>query len=172
MAARAISSATISFGLIAIPVKLFTSNVTASAIRFNQLHADCGSRLRQQYVCPKHDEVVAKDDIVKGYEFAKGQYVIFTPDELKALEEKSTHTIDITEFVPAAKVDRLYLEKVYYLGPDKGGARPYQLLSAALQRTKRAALGKYAARGKEYLVMIRPMDDGLVMEQLLSLIHI
>lgn len=166
MAARAISTATISFGLIAIPVKLFTSNVTASTIRFNQLHDDCGSRLRQQYICPKHDTVVDKEHIVKGYEFAKGQYVLFTPEELKALEETATHMIDIAEFVPAAQVDRVYLEKVYYLGPDKGGARPYQLLSRALSQTGRAALGKYAARGKEYLVLIRPVDDGLVMEQL------
>jgi DNA end-binding protein Ku len=166
MAARAIASATISFGLIAIPVKLYTSNVTASTIHFNQLHKDCGARLRQQLFCPKHDTVVERDEIVKGYEFAKGQYVLFTPEEVKALEEKSTQSIDIAEFVPAAKVDRTYLDRVYYLGPDKGGARPYRLLAAAMEKTKRAALGQYAARGKQYLVLIRPQGDGLVMEQL------
>ncbi len=166
MAARAISSATISFGLIAIPVKLYTSAVSTSAIRFNQLHAKCGGRLKQQYLCPKDDVVVERDDIVKGYEFAKGQYVMFSPEEIKALEEKSTQAIEIAEFVPAEQIERLYLEKVYYLGPDKGGARPYQLLAAALQRSGRAALGQYAARGKQYLVMIRPLEDGLVMEQL------
>ncbi|MEM7253323.1 MAG: Ku protein [Pseudomonadota bacterium] len=166
MAARAIGSATISFGLIAIPVKLYTSAVTSSAIRFNQLHKDCGTRLKQQLVCPKDDVVVERDDVVKGYEFAKGQYVMFSPEELKALEEKSTQSIEIAEFVPAEKVERLYLDKVYYLGPDKGGARPYRLLSAALEQTGRAALGQYAARGKQYLVMIRPYDNGLLMEQL------
>ena len=166
MAAHAIGSATISFGLIAIPVKLYTSNVAGAALHFNQLHKDCGSRLRQQLFCPKHDTLVERDDIVKGYEFAKGQYVLFTPEEMKALEERSTHSIDIAEFVPAAKVDRVYLDRIYYLGPDKGGARPYRLLSAALEKTGRAALGQYAARGKQYLVLIRPQGEGLVMEQL------
>ena len=104
--------------------------------------------------------------MVKGYEFAKGQYVLFSPEELKALEEKATDTIDIVEFVPLAKVDRVYLEKAYYLGPDKGGERAYRLLAEALEETGRAALGQYAARGKQYLVLVRPLDGVLVMEQL------
>ncbi|MGH7649933.1 MAG: Ku protein, partial [Gemmatimonadaceae bacterium] len=106
------------------------------------------------------------DDTVKGYEFAKDQYVILTPEELKALEEKATATIDVAEFVPLAKVDREYLEKVYYLGPDKGGDRAYRLLVSALQETGRAALGQYAARGQQYLVLLRPLNGVLVMEQL------
>ena len=166
MAMRAISSATIAFGLVSIPVKLFSCYESSAAIRFNQIHKQDGSRVKQQLVSSKTGEVVAKDDIVKGYEFAKGQYVLFTPEELKALEEKSTYTIDIAEFVPADEVDRMYLEKLYYLGPDKGGARAYRLLSKALQQSGRAALAKYAARGKQYLVLVRPKDDGLVMEQL------
>jgi len=105
--------------------------------------------------------------MVKGYEFAKDQYVVFAPEELKALEEQATHSIDITEFVPAEQVERIYLDKPYYLGPDKGGERAYKLLAAALRRTGRAAIAKYAARGKQYLVMVRPMDQGLIMEQLL-----
>jgi DNA end-binding protein Ku len=163
---RAISSATVSFGLVSIPVKLFSSAESSTSIRFNQIHKKDGSRLKQQMISAKTGEVVPKDEIVKGYEFAKGQYVLFEPEELKALEEESTHTIDIAEFVEAAQVDRLYLDKIYYLGPDKGGARAYRLLSEALFRSGRAALAKYAARGKQYLVMVRPMDDGLVMEQL------
>jgi len=110
--------------------------------------------------------VVERDDIAKGYEFAKGQYVLFSPEELKALDEKATNTIDIAEFVPLAKVDRIYLERTYYLGPDKGGERAYKLLTEALQKTKRAAIGQYSARGKQYLVLVRPMDGVLAMEQL------
>jgi DNA end-binding protein Ku len=130
------------------------------------LHTTCGSRLKQQYICSKEGSVVEKDEIGKGYEFSKGQYVRFSPEELKALDEKATNTIDIVEFVPLAAVDRIYLEKVYYLGAGKGGDRAYRLLVAALADTERAALGQYSARGKQYLVLLRPMGDVLVMEQL------
>jgi DNA end-binding protein Ku len=130
------------------------------------LHKSCGTRVKQQYLCPTDGVVVERDDIAKGYEFAKGKYVMFTPEELKALEEKATNSIDIDEFVPLAKVDRIYLDKVYFLGPDKGGDRAYRLLALALKETGRAALGQYAARGQQHLVLIRPMDGVLVMEQL------
>lgn len=166
MAMRALASATVSFGLVSIPVKLFSSAESASAIRFNQIHEKDGSRLKQQLICAKEGTPVAKEEIVKGYEFAKDQYVLFTAEELQALEEKATHTIDIAEFVQAEQVDRIYVDKVYYLGPDKGGARAYRLLTEALRRTGRAAIAKYAARGKQYLVMVRPMNGGLAMEQL------
>jgi DNA end-binding protein Ku len=166
MPARPIGSATISFGLVSVPIKLFSASEAQAAVAFNWLHKGCGSRLKQQYVCAKDGEKVEKDDMVKGYEFSKGQYVLFTPDELKALEEKSTGAVDIAEFVPAEQVDRLWLDKAYYLGPDKGGERAYKLLAEALKATKRAALGQYAARGKQYIVMVRPLGTGLVMEQL------
>src|SRR5919106_1303873 len=166
MGIRAIASATVSFGLVSIPVKLFSSYDTSTPIRFNQIHKKDGSRLKQQLICVKEGTVVPTDEIVKGYEFAKDQYVLFTDEELKAIEEKSTHTIDIAEFVRVELVERIYLDKVYYLGPDKGGARAYRLLAQALRQTQRAALAKYSARGKEYLVLVRPMEDGLVMEQL------
>jgi len=130
------------------------------------LHKKCHSRLKQQYVCPTDNEVVPRDETVKGYEFAKDQYVILSTDELKALEEKGTGMIDVVEFVPLAKVDREYLDKVYYLAPDKGGDRAYRLLVAALVDTGRAALGQYAARGKQNLVLLRPLNGVLVMEQL------
>jgi DNA end-binding protein Ku len=130
------------------------------------LHTKCGSRLKQQYLCASEGTVVEKDETTKGYEFAKGQYVRFTPEEIKALDEKATNAIDIAEFVPLAAVDRIYLEKVYYLGAGKGGDRAYRLLVAALADTGRAALGQYSARGKQYLVLLRPMGDLLVMEQL------
>jgi DNA end-binding protein Ku len=167
MAARSIASLTVSFGLVSIPVKLYSATQASGAISFNLLHKDCGTRLKQQYVCPKHETVVSRDDMVKGYEFAKDQYVMFTPEELKALEEAGTHAVDITEFVPIESVDPVYFDKAYYLAPDKGGPKPYALLTKALRETKRCALGRWAARGKQYIVMLRPVEDGLVMQQLL-----
>jgi DNA end-binding protein Ku len=171
MAARSIASLTISFGLVSIPVKLFSATEASRAISFNLLHKACGSRLKQQYLCVKEDVQVGREDMVKGYEFAKDQYVIFTPQELKALEEAGTHTADINEFVPIESVDPLFFDKAYYLAPDKGGAKPYALLARALRQSGRCALGRWAARGKQYIVMIRPVEregsDALVMQQLL-----
>ncbi len=166
MPARSIGTATISFGLVSVPVNIYSSSESKASVSFNMLHKKCGTRLKQQYTCPKDNEVVTRDETVKGYEFAKDQYVILTPEELKALEEKATSTIDVIEFVPLANVDREYLEKVYYLGPDKGGDRAYRLLAAALKETGRAALGQYAARGQQHLVLLRPLNGVLVMEQL------
>jgi len=167
MAARSIASLTVSFGLVSIPVKLFSATEASRAISFNLLHKTCGSRLKQQYFCLKEDVPVGREDMVKGYEFTKDQYVMFTPEELKAMEEAGTHTADISEFVPIDSVDPVYYDKAYYLAPDKGGAKPYALLARALRESKRCALGRWAARGKQYIVMIRPVDDGLVMQQLL-----
>jgi len=167
MGARSIGSLTISFGLVAIPVKLYSATEASRTISFNLLHKDCGSRLRQQYFCAKEDVPVAREDMVKGYEFAKDQYVMFTPEEMKALEEVGTHAADISEFVPIAAVDPVYFDKAYYLAPDKGGAKPYALFAKALRESKRCALGRWATRGKQYIVMVRPVEDGLGMQQLL-----
>jgi DNA end-binding protein Ku len=171
MAARSIASLTLSFGLVSIPVKLYSATEASRAISFNLLHKACGSRLKQQYFCVKEEVPVARDDMAKGYEFAKDQYVVFTPEELKALEEAGTHTAEITEFVPLESVDPVYFDKAYYLAPDKGGNKPYALLARALQQSKRCAVGRWAARGKQYIVMIRPVPhgetSGLVMQQLL-----
>jgi len=158
---------TVSFGLVSIPVKLYSATEASRAISFNLLHKDCGSRLKQQYLCLKEEVPVAREDMVKGYEFAKDQYVIFTPEELKAMEETGTHMAEITEFVPIEAVDPVYFDKAYYLAPDKGGAKPFALLASALRESRRCALGRWAARGKQYIVMIRPVEDGLVMQQLL-----
>ncbi len=166
MPARSIGSATISFGLVSVPVSVYSASESAARVSFNMLHKKCGSRLKQQYICTKDGEIVEKDDIAKGYEFSKGQYVLFSPEELKALDEKATNSIDIAEFVPLPKVERIYVDKIYYLGPDKGGERAYRLLSEALKETNRAAVGQYAARGQQNLVLVRPMDGVLVMEQL------
>ena len=165
--ARSIGSATVSFGMVSIPVKLYSATESGKDISFNLLHKDCGSRLKQQYTCLKDGQVVAREDMIKGYEFAKDQYVTFTAEELKELEEKATQTVDIAEFVPASAVDPVYFEKAYFLGPDKGGDKAYKLLIKAMQESGMAALASYAARGKQYLVMIRPgEDDRLVMQQL------
>src|SRR5690348_9075662 len=166
MPAHSIGSATISFGLVSVPIKMFSAGESSAAISFNWLHKKDGSRLKQQYVCAKDGEKVEKDEMVKGYEFTKGQYVIFAPEELKALEEKASNAIEIQEFVPAKQVDRVYVEKSYFLGPDKGGERAFRLLAEALKQTGRVAVGQYAARGKQYVVSVRPEKDGLVIEQL------
>ena len=166
MAARAIASGTISFGLVSIPVKLYSTSESSAGVSFNLLHAKCKTRLKQQYICPTDNEIVAREDMVKGYEFSKGQYVTFTPEELEAVEEAASKSIEITEFVPAEKVDPVFVDKMHYLGPDKGGDRPYRLLGEAMRRTGRSALAKYAARGKQYLVLVTPRPDGLIMQQL------
>lgn len=167
MAARPIASGTVSFGLVSIPVKLFSATQSSAGISFNLLHKKCGSRLKQQYICQKDNEKVEREDMVKGYEFSKDQYVTFTPEELKAVEEHASGAIEIAEFVPMAKVDPIYFDKPYYLGPEKGGEKAYRLLAEAMERTSRSALARYAARGKMYLVLIRPIEGKLVMQQLL-----
>lgn len=166
MSARPIAAGTISFGLVSIPVKLYAASDASSGVSFNMLHAKDGARLKQQYICTKDGEVVPRDQTVKGFEFTKDRYVTFTPEELKALEEQSTQAIEVVEFVPIEKVDPVYFDRSYYVGPDKGGAKAYALLSKVMQETGRVALARYAARGKMYLVMLRPLDNGIVMQQL------
>jgi len=168
MSARPIATASISFGLVSIPVKLYSAANAQAGISFNLLHGKCGSRVKQQYICPKEDNVVVpREDLRKGYEFAKDQYVLFTDEELKALEEQATQTVDVTEFLPVSEIDPVYFDKAYYLAPDKGGSKAYWLLSEAMRTTGRVALAKYAARGKQYLVMLRPVEGGIVLQQLL-----
>jgi len=163
---RAIATGQIAFGLVSIPVKVFSAAESSERIAFNMLHKDCGNRIQQQLFCPTDERTIDRTEVVKGYEFSKGQYVLFTDEELKALEEKSTQQIDIVEFVPAELIDPIYFSKPYYLGPDKGGPRAYALLARALKETGRWAVAKYAARGKGYIVVIRPLGKGLVMQQL------
>jgi DNA end-binding protein Ku len=166
MAARSIAGGTISFGLVSVPVKLYSAAESQAAVSFNMLHGKCGTRLKQQYVCPKDEEIVPRDQMVKGYEFAKDQYVTFSEEELKAMAEEANRAIEITEFVPIAKVDPIYFDGAYYVGPDKGGDKAYKLLTTAMQQTGRVALAKWAARGKMYLVLIRAAQKGLVMQML------
>jgi DNA end-binding protein Ku len=166
MAPRAIGSGIISFGLVNIPVKLYSAAESAVQISFHQLHDKCKSRIRQQLWCPVDNEVVPREHIVKGYEFARDQYVLFTGEELKALEEASTKAMEISEFVPLSSVDPLYFESGWYLGPDKGADRPYRLLTEALEQAQHAAIAKYSTRGREELVLLRPYQGALVMQTL------
>ena len=162
MPPHSIGSGTISFGLVSIPVRMFTA-ASSSSVSFNQLHEKCGSRIKQQLHCPVCNETVERSSLVKGYEFAKEQYVRFTADELKSLEEESSRSIDIAEFVPLELVDPVYFENSYYLGPDKGGEKAYRLLSDAMKKTSRVALAKVVMRGKQSLVLIRPAGEGLML---------
>ena len=164
--ARAIASLTISFGLVSIPVKLYSATVSSERLSFNLLRQKDGSRVKQQYVAVNDGTLVERSEMTKGYEFAKDQYVMFSAEELKALEDTTTHTIDITQFVPLESVDPVYFDGTYYLAPDKGGAKPYSLLAIALKKAKQCAIGRWISRGKEHIVILRPMDDGLAMHQL------
>jgi len=140
MAARSIGNGTLSFGMVSIPIRMYSAGESSSAVSFNMLHDKCKSRLKQQYICPKDNEIVTREHTVKGYEFAKDQYVSFTPDELKAMDEEAQKAIEITEFVPSTKVDPVYFDGAYYLGPDKGGEKAYKLIHEAMKQTGRAAL--------------------------------
>jgi DNA end-binding protein Ku len=164
--ARSIASLTISFGLVAIPVKLYSAAVSGERISFNLLRAKDGSRVKQQYIAVNDGKPVERSEMTKGYEFAKDQYVMFSAEELKALEEETSQSIDITEFVPIESIDPLYFAGTYFLAPDKGGAKPYSLLVTALGQAKQCAVGRWTSRGKEHVVIVRPMDGGLAMHQL------
>jgi DNA end-binding protein Ku len=162
MAARSLASGTISFGLVAIPIRLYPAAVP-ERVSFHLLHAKCGNRIKYQTYCPVCDQVVERSDLVKGYEFGKDQYIRVTEDELEALEGDASKDIDIAEFVPLASVDPVYLDKAYYLGPDKGGSKPYQLLARALEKAEQVAIARFILRGKESLVLIRPFQHGLIL---------
>jgi DNA end-binding protein Ku len=162
MPPHSIGSGNISFGLVSIPIKMFSAS-SSGGVSFNQLHQKCGGRIRQQQICPTCNEVVERSTLVKGYEFAKDQYVQFTDEELKGLEGEASRMIDIAEFVPLAQVDPIYFEKTYYLGPDKGGEKAYRLLADAMKSAGRVALAKFVMRGKENLVLIRAAQEGLML---------
>lgn len=166
MAARSIASLTLSFGLVSIPVKLYSATEASAAVRFNLLSKD-GSRLKQQYVSASTGKVVERADMVKGYEFEKDRYVLFAPEELKALDESASHVIEIVSFVPEKAVDPIYYDKAYFLAPDKRGAKPYALLMAAMRKSGRCALARWSWRAKQYVVQVRAAEDGMVLQQLL-----
>jgi DNA end-binding protein Ku len=166
MPARAMGTAAISFGLVTVPVRIYPAVRSSAGISFHLLHKKDGVRLKQQFICPKDEEVVPRSETVRGYEIAKDKYVIFADEELKALDEKATNGIEIKEFVPEDSVDPVYFERTYYLGADKGGEKAYSLLADAMKDSSKAGLAQYAARGKDYLVLLRSTGDRLMMQQL------
>jgi DNA end-binding protein Ku len=155
----------LSFGLVSIPVQLHTATKDLH-IAFNLLHAKCGSRVQNRYYCPVCNEVVERDDRIRGYEFAKDQYVQFTDAELESLETESSNNIELKEFIPLSKIDPVYFEGAYYLGAGEGGEKPYRLLGNALAKSNRAAIAQLVSRGKEQLMLIRPYENGLIMHSL------
>jgi DNA end-binding protein Ku len=166
MAARSIASLSLSFGLVSIPVKLYSATEASASVRFNLLDPD-GARVKQQYVSEKTGKVVERSQLVKGYEFEKDRFVLFTADEMKALDEAASHSIDIVAFVPERSVDPIFYDKAYYLAPDKRGGKPYALLMQAMRESGRCALARWSTRGKQHVVQVRPAEDGLVLQQLL-----
>ncbi|MFP3647183.1 Ku protein [Paraburkholderia hospita] len=166
-APRSIASMTISFGLVSIPCRMFSATESKSAVSFNMLHKDCGARVRQQLYCPAHQAVIERSDTVKGYEFEKDKYVVFEPSELEAFEATASHSIDIVAFLPSDAIDPIYFDKAYYLGPDKRGAKPYQLLAQAMTETGTCALAKFVMKGKQNVAQVRAGPDGLILQQLL-----
>lgn len=165
--ARSIASLSLGFGLVSIPVRLYTATESSAAIHFNLLSQE-GARVKQQYVSATNPKkVVARAEMVKGYEFEEDRFVVFKPEELKALEEGASHLIDIVAFIPDDAVDPIYYDKAYFLAPDKRGGKPYNLLKKAMLESGRCALAKWAWKSKQYVVQVRARDDGLVLQQLL-----
>jgi len=165
-AARSIASLTLSFGLVSIPIRLYSATESSSSVKFNLLAKD-GSRLKQQYVSEKDQTVVPRAEMVKGYEVEKDRFVLFSAEELKALEEGSSHVIEIVSFIPEKAIDPLFYDKAYMLAPDKRGGKPYRLLMEAMRKSGRCALAKWAWKAKQYVVQVRAAEDGLVLQQLL-----
>jgi len=164
---RPTATATISFGMVSIPVKLFSATESKATISFNMLHEKCKGRVKQQYICERDEGVVVpRTEMVKGYEFAKDQYVVFTAEEIKKMEEEKTGLVDISEFLDIKQVDPIYYEGASYLAPDKGGEKAYRLLCDAMKQTGRVAVAKWAARGKQYLVLLRPLQNVIILQQL------
>jgi DNA end-binding protein Ku len=162
MALRPLRNATISFGLVSIPVR-FYSATKSEDIHFNLLHQSCGNRVNRKWWCPYHEEIVSSDELVRGYEVSKNKYVTFTDEEIEALETDDNRALDITEFVDLHEIDPVFFEKAYYLGPAPGGGKTYKLLAAAMKKHDKVAVARWVAAGKEHLVVVRPYEKGLVL---------
>ena len=166
MAARSLAALTLSFGLVNVPVRLYSATESKSGVSFNMLAPD-GSRVKQQYISTTTGKIVERSEMKKGYEFEKDRFVVFSSEELKALDETASHVIDIVAFVPVETVDPLYYDRAYFLAPDKRGGKPYALLKQAMRETGRCALARWVTHGKQYVAQVRAADDGLVLQQLL-----
>ena len=162
MPPRSVSTASLTFGLVSIPVRLFPAT-SSKTIRFNLLHAKDMSRIQEKIFCPVEEQIVDRSELVRGYEVEKGRYVTFTDEELKQLEAQSDHAIEIAEFIPVTEVDPVYFENSYLLGCEPTSAKAYHLLKEAMANANRVGVAKFTMRGKERLVLIRPFDKGLML---------
>ena len=160
--AASVWSGYLTFGLISMPVKLF-SGARSSGISFNMLHRDDLSRLKQQYVCLADGKVVERSDIVKGYEFRKDEYVVVEPEEIKKIEPKTAKTMEILEFVKTSEVDPVFFESSYYMVPDEAGRRPYALLTKAMEESEYVAIAQLTMHNREYTVFLRPHEGGMML---------
>ena len=163
---RAIWSGAISFGLVNVPIKLFTAT-SQKDVRFHQLHDKDGARIQQKRVCSKDGEEVPMEHIVKGYEVSRDKYVIITPEELDALDPKASRTVDILDFVDLDEIDPVYFDSTYYMVPEKGAGKAYALLLEAMRKSKKVAIARVVLRQKQHLVALRPLRNALSMETML-----
>jgi len=162
MALRPLRNATISFGLVSIPVRFYTATKSED-VHFNLLHASCGTRVNRKWWCPHHEKIVDSDELIRGYAISKSKFVTFADEEIEALETDSNRALDITEFVDLSEIDPIFFEKAYFLGPAPGGGKTYTLLSHAMKKQNKAAVARWVAAGKEHLVVIRPFEKGLAL---------
>lgn len=166
MAARAIWTGTISFGMVSIPVRLYTATESHD-VRFHLLHKKDHARLKNVRWCPVDEKAVPWEEVERGYEYAKGKYMPITEEDLDRLPVKTVHSVDISDFVKVEEIDPIYFDKAYYLAPEKNGVKAFTLLRRALEETGRAAVAKVAIRDKENLCLVRPYGEVLSMETML-----
>lgn len=162
MALRPLRSATITFGLVAIPVKFYTAT-RQEDISFNLIHQECGSRVNRKYWCPVHERIVEYEELIRGYQFTKGKYVTFTDEELEALESDDNRAVEITEFLDLKQIDPVYFERGYFLGPGEGGGKTYNLLANAMKKQNKVAVARWVSNNRENLVIIRPYEHGIIL---------
>jgi len=162
MALRPLRNATITFGLVSIPVRFYTATKSED-IHFHLLHESCGTRVNRKWWCPYHEKIVSSDELIRGYEVGKNKYVTFTDEELDLLETDDNRALDIAEFVDLREIDPVFFEKAYFLGPAPGGGKTYNLLSTAMKKQNKVAVARWVASGKEHLAVLRPYENGLIL---------
>jgi len=162
MALRALRNATISFGLVSIPVRFYSATKTED-IHFNLLHESCGTRVNRKWWCPHHEEIVPSEELVRGYAISKSKFVTFTDQEIDTLETDDNRALDISEFVDLSEIDPVFYEKAYFLGPGPGGGKTYKLLASAMKKQNKVAVARWVSAGREHLVVLRPFEKGLIL---------
>ncbi len=162
MALRPLRNATISFGLVSIPVRFYTATKSED-IHFHLLHESCGSRVNRKWWCPHHEKIVASDELIRGYEISKNKYVTITDAEMETLETDDNRALEIAEFVDLHQIDPVFFEKAYFLGPAAGGGKTYRLLSQAMKKQDKVAVARWVSNGKQQMVVLRPYEKGLIL---------